>query len=173
MLNPMSMSEVSEPTTQASIHNINQDWAFSQIPGLSAEYAPPGSFAATPVVPAYRIRERLFGFDIDKHANEVVKAFSYAAQTSNGIVKDGSSLSSIQASSISSPCVTPLLLKTFCLRTQICPAGQQPHCRRHSPCPVPRYVCQAPLCHLSVFLRVSILTPCLPQVARTRAHWQE
>jgi hypothetical protein len=60
------------------------------------------------VVPAYRIRERLFGFDIDKHANEVVKAFSYAAQTSNGIVKDGSSLSSIQASSISSPCVTPL-----------------------------------------------------------------
>ncbi|CAL8460978.1 g509 [Coccomyxa elongata] len=63
------------------------------------EYAPPGSFAATPVVPAYRIRERLFGFDIDKHANEVVKAFSYAAQTSNGIVKDGSSLSSIQVNS--------------------------------------------------------------------------
>ncbi|CAK0769191.1 hypothetical protein CVIRNUC_003641 [Coccomyxa viridis] len=59
-------------------------------------YAPPGFFAATPVVPAYKIRERLFGFGMDEHASEVAKAYSYASQTSNGIVKDGLSVSDLQ-----------------------------------------------------------------------------
>ena len=77
---------------------ICQDSTLSHISDLIAGYAPPGFFAATPVVPAYKIRERLFGIDLDKHAAEVAKAYAYASQTSNGIVKDGLSVSTMQAS---------------------------------------------------------------------------
>ena len=77
---------------------ICQDSTFSYSSDLIAGYAPPGFFAATPVVPAYKIRERFFGIDLDKHAAEVAKAYAYASQTSNGIVKDGLSVSTMQAS---------------------------------------------------------------------------
>jgi hypothetical protein len=93
----MSRSEVSE-------ENWITSHLFSSLSLISkasiAEYAPPGFFAATPVVPAYKIRERVFGIDVDRHVNEVSRAYAYASQTSIGIVKDGLSDDNMQASSI-------------------------------------------------------------------------
>lgn len=47
----------------------------------------------------------MFGIDIDKHASDIVRAYSYASQTSNGVDRDGFSIDNLQ--------VRPVILSPF------------------------------------------------------------
>ena len=57
----------------------------------AADYAPPGFFAAHPLVPGFQLRDRFIGLDMDLHAGELMAAYKYEARphVRNEVVKDG------------------------------------------------------------------------------------
>ena len=57
-----------------------------------ADYAPPGYFAAHPLVQGFQMRDRFIGLDMDKAKDELVKAYQYEADTHGQVVRDGLTL---------------------------------------------------------------------------------
>ena len=57
----------------------------------AADYAPPGFFAAHPLVPGFQLRDRFIGLDMDLHTNELMSAYKYEAEVHvrNEVIKDG------------------------------------------------------------------------------------
>lgn len=57
----------------------------------AADYAPPGFFAAHPLVPGFQLRDRFIGLDMDLHADKLMAAYAYEAKphVRNEVVKDG------------------------------------------------------------------------------------
>ena len=69
----------------------------------AADYAPPGFFAAHPLVPGFQLRDRFIGLDMDLHAGELMAAYKYEARphVRNEVVKDGLNIR-VQ---VRSPCI--------------------------------------------------------------------
>ena len=57
-----------------------------------ADYAPPGYFAAHPLVQGFQMRDKFIGLDMDKAKDELVKAYKYEADTHGQVVRDGLTL---------------------------------------------------------------------------------
>ena len=57
-----------------------------------ADYAPPGYFAAHPLVQGFQMRDRFIGLDMDKAKDELVRAYKYEADTHGQVVRDGLTL---------------------------------------------------------------------------------